>query len=165
MQVPSTSNATLDAWDKYLEATDDLNQTTANTVISLKLTDFMGTNLNRFYRYNGSLTTPPCTQAVIWTVFEQPIMLNDDELQNFRKYLYAENFREPQPLNGRPVFRNFLDATMTNISDYQCCTNNSGTNPGAPSSTSSIHRRSTSVMNLPILTYSTLLIVISFLLI
>ena len=33
-------------------------------------------NLTRYYRYQGSLTTPDCNQAVVWTLFETPIQLS-----------------------------------------------------------------------------------------
>jgi len=33
-------------------------------------------DLGRFYRYEGSLTTPDCYEGVIWTVFEKPVELS-----------------------------------------------------------------------------------------
>lgn len=162
-EVSSTNNATLVEWDKYLDVTDDLNQTNATTMISLKLTTLMGDNLDRFYRYQGALTVPPCNEFVNWTVFEKPLVFDGDELEAFRTYLFTENFREPQPLNGRIVYRNFVNATMSNISDYQCCGNSPVTTTSTPSSTSSIYRRSISMMNMSILIYSALFIVVSFL--
>lgn len=38
-------------------------------------------NLTSYYRYRGSLTTPGCTEAVIWTLFENPIPLNNDQVR------------------------------------------------------------------------------------
>lgn len=32
--------------------------------------------LGKYYRYQGSLTTPDCHEGVIWTVFEKPIELS-----------------------------------------------------------------------------------------
>uniref|UniRef100_A0A7N6APR7 Carbonic anhydrase n=1 Tax=Anabas testudineus TaxID=64144 RepID=A0A7N6APR7_ANATE len=68
-------------------------------------------NLTSYYRYKGSLTTPGCSQSVIWTVFESPIPLNEDQLEEFSELKFhdgkpmVENFRPVQPLNGRQVYR------------------------------------------------------------
>ena len=33
-------------------------------------------NLNQYYRYHGSLTTPPCSRAVVWTVYQVPVYIS-----------------------------------------------------------------------------------------
>lgn len=33
-------------------------------------------NTSQYYRYYGSLTTPPCSQAVVWTLFEVPVYVS-----------------------------------------------------------------------------------------
>ncbi|XP_058650441.1 carbonic anhydrase 9 isoform X2 [Onychostoma macrolepis] len=37
-----------------------------------------GVDLSKYYRYNGSLTTPPCDEAVVWTIFKDPIRIGRD---------------------------------------------------------------------------------------
>lgn len=37
-------------------------------------------NLTSFYRYKGSLTTPKCTESVVWTLFESAIPLSADQV-------------------------------------------------------------------------------------
>ncbi|XP_053851978.1 carbonic anhydrase 4 [Vidua macroura] len=68
-------------------------------------------DLGRYYRYQGSLTTPDCYQGVIWTVFEKPVELSLFQLSQFAALHFdgknstpmMENFRPAQPLNGREV--------------------------------------------------------------
>uniref|UniRef100_A0A8C9N8Y5 Carbonic anhydrase n=1 Tax=Serinus canaria TaxID=9135 RepID=A0A8C9N8Y5_SERCA len=68
-------------------------------------------DLERYFRYQGSLTTPDCYQGVIWTIFETPVQLSLLQLSQFAALHFdgknstpmLENFRPAQPLNGREV--------------------------------------------------------------
>ncbi|MCP3028597.1 carbonic anhydrase [Halobacillus sp. A5] len=57
------------------------------------------------FHYEGSLTTPPCTEEVKWMLFEEPIEMSEDQIQNF-KSIYHENHRPEQPLEDREVIEN-----------------------------------------------------------
>lgn len=54
------------------------------------------------YYYEGSLTTPPCTEGVQWVVLAEPVHLSAQQIETFRA-LYEGNNRPLQPLNGRAV--------------------------------------------------------------
>ena len=69
--------------------------------------------LGRYYRYDGSLTTPPCFESVIWTVLLEPLKLSLHQLHAFR-YLHDHHatiikntYRPVQPLGTRMLFRSF----------------------------------------------------------
>ena len=53
-----------------------------------------------YYRYNGSLTTPPCTEGVIWFVMAAPVELSTEQIAAFQS-IYNTNYRPVQPLNER----------------------------------------------------------------
>ena len=56
----------------------------------------------RYYQFMGSLTTPPCTEGVLWMVLKQPITISKTQYKLFTQ-LYPNNARPVQPVNGRPV--------------------------------------------------------------
>lgn len=56
----------------------------------------------RYYQFMGSLTTPPCSEGVLWLVLKAPVTVGADQLQLFAK-LFPNNARPTQPLNGRVV--------------------------------------------------------------
>ena len=56
-----------------------------------------------YYFYQGSLTTPPCTEGVQWYVFRQVHQLSAEQLKAFG-LIYFDNRRPIQPLNGRTVW-------------------------------------------------------------
>lgn len=61
----------------------------------------------RTWRYDGSLTTPPCSEGVKWMVMAEPVTWSADQITAFTE-LYDGSARPVQPLNDRePV----LDAT------------------------------------------------------
>lgn len=37
--------------------------------------------LSGYYRYQGSLTTPDCSEAVVWTVFEEPVAIGREQVR------------------------------------------------------------------------------------
>jgi carbonic anhydrase len=57
-----------------------------------------------FLRYEGSLTTPPCSENVDWAVLTQPIQASPAQVSAFER-LYANNARPLQPLNRRFLLR------------------------------------------------------------
>ncbi len=56
----------------------------------------------RYYTYMGSLTTPPCTEGVLWMVMQQPVPATVDQIGIFGR-LYPMNARPVQQAAGRLI--------------------------------------------------------------
>jgi len=56
----------------------------------------------RYYTYMGSLTTPPCTEEVVWVVLQQPVAVSAAQVGVFAR-LYPMNARPVQPVAGRRI--------------------------------------------------------------
>jgi carbonic anhydrase len=56
------------------------------------------------YRYEGSLTTPPCSEVVDWNIFAAPVRVAQADIEAFKK-IFPHNARPLQSLNRRFVLR------------------------------------------------------------
>ena len=53
------------------------------------LMNLLPADKTKYFRYPGSLTTPPCSEAVTWTVFKDPIEISQAQVK-FKKYHYSQ---------------------------------------------------------------------------
>merc|ERR1711936_382675 len=80
----------------------------------LRVQDLLPSPDSEYVNYDGSLTTPTCNEAVRWILFKQPIPISASQMDAFRALKdkgdqpIVDNYRPPQPLNGREV--NFYTA-------------------------------------------------------
>lgn len=44
------------------------------------LHQLMTKDLTSYFTYNGSLTTPPCSEAVIWIDFDNTVKISDEQV-------------------------------------------------------------------------------------
>ncbi|XP_020779899.1 carbonic anhydrase 4-like [Boleophthalmus pectinirostris] len=102
------ANETMSKSEPWINLTSHIMNSTeaVNLTDAISISDLIGeVDLTRFYRYEGSLTTPMCNEAVIWTVFEEPIHVSADLLQLFSTITKITNiYRPEQDLKGRKVY-------------------------------------------------------------
>jgi len=55
-----------------------------------------------YFTYMGSLTTPPCSENVLWFVMKNPIYVSEAQVKNFDR-LYPMNARPLQPKGDRVI--------------------------------------------------------------
>ncbi|MGH6739238.1 MAG: carbonic anhydrase [Casimicrobiaceae bacterium] len=55
-----------------------------------------------YYTYAGSLTTPPCSENVMWFVLKAPVQVSAEEIAHFGR-TYPMNARPVQDINGRDI--------------------------------------------------------------
>ena len=57
----------------------------------------------KYWRFDGSLTTPPCTEGVKWIVLRTPVSASREQIRALAKVLPGPNNRPVQPTNGRVI--------------------------------------------------------------
>lgn len=76
---------------------------------AIRAADLLPHHKETYFRYEGSLTTPSCMEAVVWTVFTQSLPLSLDQLEALKMVKssngteLSHNYRQVQPLNSRPL--------------------------------------------------------------
>ncbi len=56
----------------------------------------------RYFTYMGSLTTPPCSEGVLWMVMQNPVSMSPEQISIFSR-LYPMNARPIQSAGGRLI--------------------------------------------------------------
>ena len=99
---------------------------TSNIINGIRLNDLLPSNIDSFYRYKGSLTTPGCNEVVMWTVFKEQIEIDEEQMQIMREITYDHNgkeefmynnYREVQLENGRNIIDNSLPGVIIKTED------------------------------------------------
>lgn len=96
---PGVANTLIDKVWTYMPL--DVNDTVRTPAGLIDLSELLPKD-QRYYQFMGSLTTPPCTEGVLWMVLKQPTQISQAQLRLFQQ-LYPNNARPVQPLNNRPV--------------------------------------------------------------
>ena len=77
-------------------------ETGTNTAIgTINASSFLPSDRS-YYSYEGSLTTPPCSEGVKWFVLKKPIQASQAQIDAFTN-IFQVNARPVQDLNGRIV--------------------------------------------------------------
>jgi len=72
--------------------------------VSLNVADFLPADRD-YYRYDGSLTTPPCSEGVRWLVLKRSVTASPQQVEAFQHLMHHANNRPAQPLNARVVLK------------------------------------------------------------
>jgi len=67
-----------------------------------KADSYLPNNLE-YYRFNGSLTTPPCSEGVRWVVFKEIQQASSEQIESFMELMGHPNNRPIQPIGARLI--------------------------------------------------------------
>ncbi len=59
--------------------------------------------IDSYYAYEGSLTTPPCSENVNWILFKNRLVLSSRTIKLIKENMPINNYRDTQPINNRVV--------------------------------------------------------------
>ncbi|XP_012785478.2 carbonic anhydrase 6 [Ochotona princeps] len=84
------------------------------TLENLNVRNMLPEDMSQYYTYLGSLTTPPCSENVLWFVLANPIFLSrvqvwkiENSLLNHQNHTIQNTYRTTQNLNDRVVEASF----------------------------------------------------------
>ncbi|KAH0953080.1 hypothetical protein HN011_002488 [Eciton burchellii] len=86
--------------------------------ISVTLISLLPPNIDVFYTYKGSLTTPPCSEVVTWIIFATPVPISFRQMNTFRilsngEGTLGDNFRRLQDIGQRKIYIRRLHSSFS----------------------------------------------------
>lgn len=67
----------------------------------MPLGEFLGgLDMSKYYNYNGSLTEPPCTEGIKWTIIEQVQPISDEQVAYFERIFAFKNVVDDDFVQG-----------------------------------------------------------------
>uniref|UniRef100_A0A8C0GD03 Carbonic anhydrase n=1 Tax=Chelonoidis abingdonii TaxID=106734 RepID=A0A8C0GD03_CHEAB len=93
----------------------------ASVIPGFDIQELLPDQLDEYYRYEGSLTTPPCYPSVLWTVFRHPVKVSEEQLLALETALYCTQPNDPAPLEMVNNFRHIqkFDERLVSVSFRQ----------------------------------------------
>uniref|UniRef100_W5NCH0 Carbonic anhydrase n=1 Tax=Lepisosteus oculatus TaxID=7918 RepID=W5NCH0_LEPOC len=92
---------------RYIDAVKYKDQNVQ--VPAFNIQELLPKRLDEYYRYDGSLTTPPCYPSVLWTVFRNPVSISQEQFLALATALYATSMTEPTPIALNGNYRKLQD--------------------------------------------------------
>ena len=88
------------AWEKMPQNEGDnhlfVENITANSILPSN---------KEYYRFNGSLTPPPCSEGVLWFVMKEVVEASESQIDAFKAAMQGPNNRPLQKINARVVLQ------------------------------------------------------------
>ncbi|HEY5715510.1 MAG TPA: carbonic anhydrase [Psychromonas sp.] len=99
-EVKDENSTLAGAWQQMPEHAGDKYQ--LDTVFDID--GILPTNRD-YYRFNGSLTTPPCSEGVRWLVLKESVAVSAEQVKAFAEVLGGPNNRPIQATNARVILK------------------------------------------------------------
>jgi carbonic anhydrase len=89
------------AWEPLIKALANAPKSGAGAESEMNLQQLLP-EAPEVFRYQGSLTTPPCTEGVVWSVVAEPVQFSAAQISKLTAR-YSQNARGVQPLHERQL--------------------------------------------------------------
>lgn len=113
----------LAAVTRHLHLIPDADDATSLNVTFSLSSLISNVDVDKFYTYKGSLTTPPCSEAVTWVLYPDPTPISPKQISRFRQLqdtqdgALVDNYRQLQPIGTRRVFMRLSNTRHTHIAN------------------------------------------------
>lgn len=103
----------------FFESVETKDEVEAEKKVEAALNDFLkGVDMRRYWSYDGSFTTPPCTEGIKWSVITEVQSISDEQLKKLTARLADDQSFAEGKGNNR-VVQAYHDRTVYYTGDVQ----------------------------------------------